>query len=104
METKLFEIRDRMTFIPAMAVRISGADDPLLWRAGFAISEITSVILIHLTRDQCHYDPFQWGDRTVYTAHRFIEREWSSLKNGAVVDVEYILNESDTPKQSEIKR
>lgn len=104
-EMKVFEIRDRMTFIPAMGVRISGADDPLLWRAGFANEhEITYVLLMHLTRSEMRYDPFGWGDRTMYQAHRHIERNWSSLPNGAVVDVEYILNESDSPKRSEVTR
>jgi hypothetical protein len=34
-------------------------------------------------------------------AHDHIMRHWSTLKDGDVVDVEYILGEAATPKTSE---
>jgi hypothetical protein len=36
--------------------------------------------------------------RTKRTAHFHIERHWAELKDGDVVDVQFILNETDAPK------
>lgn len=96
--TKLFEIRDRGTFIPALAIRVSGEDGYLLRRAGF---QSPMIYLIALATEKAHYDPFGWGNRTMNTAHQFIEAQWDTLTDGDVVDVEYVLGESKTPKRSE---
>jgi len=76
----------------------------LLLRAGF--DSITAcVILVHLNcagiNRNATYDPYAWGDRTFFVAHQYIERNWGSLESGEVLDVEYILGESKTPKVSE---
>ena len=34
-------------------------------------------------------------------AHQFIESNWSKLKDGDVIDVEFIVGETDRPKISE---
>jgi hypothetical protein len=48
------------------------------------------------------YDPYDWGDaRTKRTAHAFIAENWDRLRDGEVVDVQYILRETTAPKQSE---
>ena len=98
MTHKLLEIRDRGTFIPAMAIRVSGEDGYLMRRAGF---QNPMVYLIALATQKCAYDPYQWGNRTMKTAHGFIESQWGALADGDVVDVEFILGESTAPKQSE---
>lgn len=98
MTTKLFEIRDRGTFIPAMAVQVSEADGYLMRRAGFGSP---MVYLIALATEQCRYDPYNWGNRTMNAAHLFIAEHFEELENGAVVDVEFILGESSKPKISE---
>jgi len=104
METKLFELRDKGTFIPIMCTRVSDEasendqENWLLRRAGFRS------ILTHLTsfnRHQSHYDPYDWGDRTYKTAHDYIHKNWHSLKPGQVIDVEFILEEKPEPKESE---
>ena len=45
------------------------------------------------------------GDtRTKPVAHQFIEKNWSTLKDGDVVDVQFILGETAEPKRSERER
>lgn len=100
METKLFEIRDSATFIPAIGIRIEGNDGYLARRAGFGAP---CVYLIHLAGERCAYDPYNWdgGSRTMCVAHQYIEENWATLNSGDVVDVQFILKETAQPKQSE---
>lgn len=95
---KLLEIRDKATFIPALAIHVSGEDGYLMRRAGF---ESPMIYLIALATERCQYDPFGWGNRTMNVAHQYIAREWDTLQDGDVVDVEFILGETSTPKVSE---
>ena len=113
MITKLFEIRDKATFIPVMAtlMRPAVGDDEefyLLRRAGFNIFERPQSVI--LCRLECSgvdrnatYDPYSWGGgaRTYQVAHQYIIDHFDELPSGAVVDVEYILQETKQPKQSE---
>lgn len=100
MKTKLFEIRDRGTFIPALAIQVRGADGYLLRRAGFGSP---LVYLVKLETQQCAYSPYNWpgGCRTMQVAHRHIEKYFDELKSGEVVDVEFILGETGVAKLSE---
>ena len=98
MISKLLEIRDRGTFIAALAIQVSGDDGYLMRRAGF---QSPMVYLIALATERACYDPYNWGNRTMANAHRHIEQEFDSLKDGDVVDVEFILGETTAPKQSE---
>lgn len=107
MNSKTIEIRDRMTFIAALAVQLEPEcekDRALLARAGFGRSPFEQreyVLLIKLTDAKCNHDPFAWGDRTMRVAHQYILGHWADLESGAVVDVEFILGETTEPKQSE---
>ena len=98
MKVKLFEIRDRATFIAAMAIRVSGEDGWLMRRAGF---ESPMVYLVALATERACYDPYNWGNRTMANAHHHIAEHWDELKDGDVVDVEFILGETSEPKRSE---
>ena len=106
MKTKLFEIRDKDTLIPALAVQVgfpqSGntpAEGWLLERAGYGRP---MVILTFLEGSRnAEYDPFACNDRTMRTAHQYIEEHFDELESGAVVCVEYILGERTIPKISE---
>jgi hypothetical protein len=110
MECKTFEVRDSGTFMPVLAIKLRPAceeDRFVLGRAGFGTTEYVQaeyVILVALEKDEATYDPFKWlanGTRTLNVAHHHIIDHWSDLRNGAVVDVEYILGETPTPKASE---
>lgn len=104
METKTIEIRDSATFIPALAVRMgldNTGDEYLLGRAGFKGLLTEYILLVHLESMRIQYDPFGWGDRTMNTAHQYIQAHYDELYPGAVVDVEFILGERSAPKLSE---
>lgn len=98
MITKTIEIRDRHTSIPALAIQVSGEDGYLLRRAGF---QSPMIYLIKLATQECRYDAYAWHDRTMKTAHHHVDEFFDELTDGAVVDVEFILGETTTPKQSE---
>lgn len=109
MTAKTIEIRDRATFIPALAVSLdpsNESDKYLLARAGFGTSDMprkSHTFLITLTgHPTTVVDPDGWvNQRTLGTAHRWIIDHFDLIESGQVVDVEYILGESDDPKVSE---
>lgn len=122
MEVKLFEVRDRATFIAVMAIRLSapvkrmdgmseerGNERWLLRRAGYAMEQILEVegmdpYVIMTTLEggrPANYDPYNWGSRTLNVAHLSIIRNWETLRSGDVLDVEFILGEVLTKKESE---
>lgn len=94
---KYFEVRDRMTFIPCFAFEITGSCY-LERSVGFR----DRVIMFgRLEGGKCYFSPFDWGDRTYHTAHMHITNHWDELNDGDVIDVEFILKETDSPKQSQ---
>lgn len=102
---KLFEIRDRATFIPCFAfstISMNVEQDYLLRRAGYA-PDSHCVMFGNLSQsgNPACYDPYDWLDRTMRTAHGYIEKHWKELKDGDVIDVEFILGETPEPKESE---
>ena len=104
MEIKLIEVRDRGTFIPALAIRVTStrdvAGDWLLRRGGFSLNG-ASIILIRLTDCAAQYDQYDWASRTMQTAHVWLPEHFEQVAHGAVVDVEYLLGERSAPKMSE---
>lgn len=105
MEIKLFEIRDIGTFIPALAVNMDFPAEGqryLLRRCGYPLDGSPNILLTHLSADgKVSNDPYSWGGRTWPIAHQYIIENWPKLKNGDVIDVEFILGESKNPKISE---
>lgn len=104
---KILEIRDRSTFIVAMAVKIEPQFEDgryLLSRAGYGktVAEQSKYIfLCRLPDSPCLSSPQDWGGRTMPTAHKYIYDNWDDIKTGQVIDVEYILGEKSKPKLSE---
>lgn len=123
MQVKAIEIRDRNTFIPALAVLLrpvfvpalgehshtvresSEAEKYLLRRAGYTSPDAYSVLLVRMDADggpkQASADPYGWGGRTFPAVHQWLEQHWGEVTSGQVVDVEFILGESKEPKPSE---
>lgn len=120
MHSKALELRDRGTFIPILCVDMNPAativgihdaktKDPkyeaqryLLRRCGYACSGEPNIIITRLDGNgKASNDPYDWGDRTFKVAHNFIIDNWSELRDGDVVDVEFILKETATKKISE---
>jgi len=110
MQTKLFEIRDHSTCIPALGTRPNQYDndraEEWLWtRAGFGNKERsdtrTLVCLTYFANHRMEYDPLSWADRTMTTAHNYIATHWDELQSGAVIDVRFILGETDASARSD---
>jgi hypothetical protein len=107
MEIKCLEIRDRATFIPVICLRPVAENEGqryLLHRDGYRADDTEQCII--MIDAQCRgvaYDCYDWprNSRTKHHAHHFIAEHWHELSDGDVVDVEYILGETVSPKQSE---
>src|SRR6266436_1053716 len=106
METKLFEVRDRGTLIPVIAIRLGSRNEAeryLLSRVGYGktVEEQSGYILYAgLEEFDMQYDAYQQTNRTRQVSHKFIEDNWDNLTSGEVIDVEYILGESCHKKLS----
>lgn len=122
MNAKALEIRDEGTFIAALAVDMNpepatACADPvaaeqfasrhhaqryLLRRCGYACDRRPNVLLTRLDGNgKATNDPYGWGGRTWPVAHTYIIEHWTELKDGDVVDVQFILGETAQPKVSE---
>ena len=105
MITKALEIRDRGTFIPMFAIQMTPSNleqKYLLRRAGYG-SDQTLIMLGYMGESGmvCCYDYYDWNDRTRQTAHQHIQNNFNELKDGDVIDVEFILGETDKCKISD---
>lgn len=108
MQTKTFELLDKGTFIPMIAVLME-PEEPgdlyLLRRSGYRLGD-GFVMFCRMDADgsarQASADPYGWGVNRTYTpAHLYIQEHWGELKSGDVIDVEFLLGETKTKKQSE---
>ena len=104
MQTKAIEIRDRATFIAATAIKLAPANEEqryLIRRSGFS-STFDDVILFPLDCRNIEYDPYGWnGARTFREAHLWVREHFDEIKDGDVIDVEFILGEKPAPSISE---
>lgn len=108
MQFKVLEIRDEGTFIPALAIKMLGANETqayYLRRLGYP-ADGSSIMLMVLDSGKATNDPYEWssrgmGPRTMPNAHVSIIKHFDELKDGDVVDVQVILGETARPKVSE---
>lgn len=112
MIVKMFEVRDSGTFIPVMATKLTPGGSEmnryLLARAGYGRTPAEQSQYVMLTRVSggggvSHSDPWGWSQnpRTMHVAHKYITEHFDDLQEGAVVDVEFILGITTSPKVSE---
>jgi hypothetical protein len=108
MNTKILEIRDRNTFFAVLAVDMNPDNEAQRWhlrRVGYPCDGCANIAITHVRAggDRCWNDPYGWNDgaRTYPVAHLHIIRHWAELKDGDVIDVEFILGETQTKKTSE---
>jgi hypothetical protein len=101
MKNVAVEIRDRGTFIPAfftVMVAENGEQSYLLHRCGWN----GGVVLTRMDSGKGASDPYDWtGLRTMTVAHDWLNANYESVKDGDVVDVEFILGETTEKKVSE---
>lgn len=112
-KSKVFELRDRATFIPIIATQLGSDDDQERWlmaQAGFGRSSESQKFYVILTSlnhaEKTEIDPNAWDSsvRTYSAAHRYITENFESLVEGQVIDVEWILMETLEPKISQRKQ
>lgn len=108
MEVKCLEIRDDGTFIPVICLRPTPENDDqsyLLRRDGYkGTQEERCIIMIDAQCRGVAYDPYDWDrgkGRTKRVAHDHISKNWAQLRDGDVIDIEFILGETKTKKISE---
>lgn len=117
MQTKALELRDEMTFIPILCVNMNPklatntealetatAQRWLLRRCGYPCNGRPNILMTRLSADgYATNDPYGWpgGSQTFPVAHNWIIEHWNELKDGDVVDVEFILGKTLEPKISE---
>lgn len=107
MQVRVIEIRDRATFIPAVAIKTDPANEGqryLIRRSGYG-DHFSDVILTRIAGGSGHTtcDPYDWGSgaRTMQVAHEWIRDNFDWINDGDVVDVQFILGETKEPKRSE---
>lgn len=115
MKIKLLEVRDSGTFIAMLCVDMNpdarastqeawDAQRYLLRRCGYPCDGHPNIAMTPLDAGgrPCWNDPYGWKDRRTYpVAHNYIYEHWNELRDGDVVDVEFILGETTEPKKSE---
>ena len=102
---KALEIRDEGSCIPMLAIKPLPANDAqaaVLRRAGFYDFD-HYVILVGAHDWEGSYDPYKQRGNTRHQAHLWIKDHFDELKDGDVVDVEFILGQRPSPKESEIQ-
>ena len=108
LDAKLLEIRDRATCIAAIAVRINSAipendgEEFLLGQEGI-IYPSNFVLLYSFSRDNATLNTYNWGSdtRTMPVVHEELINNWDAYQSGDVIDVRYILKETDAPAESD---
>jgi hypothetical protein len=107
LKAKAFELRDRGTFVPALAIQLDPANKAERWllrRAGFSLdaAEEKQILLGSVGGGPFHYDGFDVrGNSTRFTALKYIREHFDELEPGAVICTEHIRGERETPKTSE---
>ena len=120
MKIKIIEVRDEGTMIPMLCVDMNdaypgtfGEDAALedhaarfyyLLREGYSCDGRPNILMTPLGADgdRCWNDPYGWtGGRTRQVAHKHIIEHWNELRDGSVIDVQFLLGESKQPKKSE---
>lgn len=106
MKVKALEIRDKKTFVPALCIDMNDGNSDqryLLRRCGYPCDGRPNILMTRLSADgtPAWNDPYHWGGRTFPVAHNWIIENWERLKDGDVIDVEFILGETSKIKESE---
>lgn len=101
----MLEVRDDGTCIGMIAMKplpANGQQAAILRRAGFHDFD-AYVILLDAHTFEGSYNPFKQSSDTRRFAHLWIKAHFDELKDGDVVDVQFIRGLTSAPKQSEIQ-
>lgn len=107
---KLIEVRDEGTTMPVIAIQPNPLTDAEVWaygRTGYGLeaSDMRQYVLVaplHAGSGLLTCDPYKHPGapqvRTLFIAHKYIKKHWAELASGDVVDVQFILGETEAPK------
>ena len=85
MEIKLLKVRDKTTFLPVIAISDEATNDGQSYLLrGYAGNGLILLNRLRVGHQSC--DPYSWNDRTMATAHQYIQTNFSTLKDGDVID------------------
>lgn len=102
MLVKVFELRDKMTFIPIVAIKLvphSVSEGYLCQRSGWNINPPHPVMISRLAGgDELMIERY---DRTFGEALKYVTENFDTLTSGDVIDIEFILGETTEKKVSE---
>jgi hypothetical protein len=106
MKVKTLELRDTATFIPILCVDMNPDNEGqryLLHRCGYRCNGVPNILMTRLSADggKASNDPYYWEGRTFPVARHYIIENWEALQDSDVVDVGFILGETEKPKVSE---
>lgn len=106
MEVKCLEVRDEGTFIAVVAINMNPTNEEqryLLRRCGYPCDGRPNIAISELGASgrPMWNDPHAWGGRTYPVAHDWIIKAWDTLKDGDVIDVQFIIGETTKRKVSE---
>lgn len=98
MNIKIFEVRDRMTFLPLVAVKVKHTpqEGHMLIRTGWIDEE--PIFIFDLQAEHVHFECY---DRTRGVALKYIKDNWDTLVGGEVIDIEFLLGETTEKQRSE---
>ena len=109
-EVKMIEVRDEGTTMPCIALKpdpISRAETWAWGRTGYGLCpedmrEYVLLAPLHGGEGLLTCDPYKHpgapARRTLWAAHRWLKEHWQEVESGDVVDVQYILGETEAPK------
>lgn len=110
MTSKIIEILDRDTFIPALVIRLDTENEKekyLLKRAGYGDIPKNYILLVEINGGYglCSCDVYDWDSRSLRVALSYLYKNdnFDRINPGEVIDIEYILGESEKEKESESK-
>lgn len=89
-----------MTFIPFLAIKLDVANREESYLARSS-GWITNFLFTRLSANELEVANRWHGERTLGTSCQYIMENWDELKNGQVIDVEYVLGEVSKPKISQ---
>ena len=82
------EIRDRATFVPATAIRLSSIGQIAAVAARSRLRPRAPIDRAHQFTDEGQYDPHRWTNRTMHTV--YLRLNFDEVPHGSAVDVEHI--------------
>jgi hypothetical protein len=101
MITKTIEVRDGVTFIPMLVIKLcpsNDADQYLFSKVGYGNSKDLCILLVNLDDTIANYDPHGWKDTTRQTVHLWLIKHFDKIESGAVIDIRFILRVTNESK------